>query len=109
MPSEAAQHVFDKLANEITEESMLPVLIEEKRTRAVYGKAVVQSPSKDGELTARTFAVSRVGVDMYGLEKPTATKYYKCTNCDRSVAGGRLAAHVTKCITRGRRQRTTYI
>ncbi|KAL8150916.1 hypothetical protein V2J09_020724, partial [Rumex salicifolius] len=45
-------------------------------------------------------------IDMFGQNHPTvATEVFDCMNCGRSIAAGRFAPHLEKCMGKGRKAR----
>lgn len=43
------------------------------------------------------------GQDKQKLKMSETSKYFQCENCGRSIAGGRFAQHMTKCLERRRK------
>ena len=103
-----ALHILDKLLQDACDETLLEALATEKALRAQLGRAEPLMPNNQGELERRNVLVERPGVDIYGQPKTTESRYFTCRNCERAVGGSRFAVHVSKCVTRGRRQRTNF-
>lgn len=43
------------------------------------------------------------GQDKQKLKTSETSKYFLCENCGRSIAGGRFAQHIMKCLERKRK------
>ncbi|GMM50387.1 hypothetical protein DASB73_013450 [Starmerella bacillaris] len=107
---EIATKIVNDLLKDSCESVILAACIEEKFLRQNWGRAVPISVTKSGEVHGRPVIIQKRGVDIYGQEKPTDTKYFTCKLCERQVAANRFAAHVAKCATRSRRARPgTYV
>ncbi|GMI84046.1 hypothetical protein like AT5G58575 [Hibiscus trionum] len=49
---------------------------------------------------------SKYVVDIFGQTHPSvATEIFECINCGRSIAAGRFAPHLEKCMGKGRKAR----
>lgn len=108
MADAIALRILERLLEEACDEGLFAAIFQEKQYRALFGKAEEILPNKNGEILGSALIIDRRGVDIYGQERSTDIRYFSCTNCDRQISGNRFAAHVAKCVTRGRRQRTTY-
>lgn len=107
---QAVNDIVNALLLESCESVILAALFEEKLIRQNWGPATKLPVTKSGEINGRPALLQQRGLDIYGQEKPTETKYFTCQLCERKVAANRFASHVAKCATRGRRTRPgTYV
>uniref|UniRef100_A0A803KTH9 SAGA-associated factor 11 n=1 Tax=Chenopodium quinoa TaxID=63459 RepID=A0A803KTH9_CHEQI len=67
---------------------------------SVQARAKVADSSNSGEVNGKHV------VDIFGQTHPTvANDVFDCMNCGRSVAAGRFAPHLEKCMGKGRKAR----
>ncbi|XP_022753887.1 ataxin-7-like protein 3 [Durio zibethinus] len=73
---------------------------EEELRLSAQARASVADPSNSGE------ANNKYVVDIFGqTHPPVANEIFKCMNCGRSIAAGRFAPHLEKCMGKGRKAR----
>jgi hypothetical protein len=116
--------ILGDLLRPLTREVTIHAFEKEKRIRSKYGNgfvarppAPVQNGTPNGknkpaavtEVKDRIMWVKVPGKDIYGNEKSTDIRYFKCTNCGRNIAGTRFAAHIERCLSgRNSRARPKY-
>ncbi|GAB2285139.1 SAGA-associated factor [Dionaea muscipula] len=73
---------------------------EEEMRLSAEARAKVADPNNSGEANGKYI------VDIFGQTHPTlAGEIFKCMNCGRSIAAGRFAPHLEKCMGKGRKAR----
>ncbi|PPS13217.1 hypothetical protein GOBAR_AA07419 [Gossypium barbadense] len=66
----------------------------------LQARARVADPSNSSETNTKYV------VDIFGQTHPSiATEIFECMNCGRSIAAGRFAPHLEKCMGKGRKAR----
>ncbi|KAL9251065.1 SAGA-associated factor 11-like protein [Drosera capensis] len=71
---------------------------EEEIRLSAEARAKVADPNNGGEANGKYI------VDIFGQTHPTvAREIFECMNCGRSVAAGRFAPHLEKCMGKGRK------
>ncbi|GAB4859263.1 SAGA-associated factor [Ancistrocladus abbreviatus] len=74
--------------------------MEEELRLSAEARAKVADPSNSGEANGKYI------VDIFGQTHPTvASEIFECMNCGRSIAAGRFAPHLEKCMGKGRKAR----
>ncbi|XVF05772.1 hypothetical protein REPUB_Repub05bG0201300 [Reevesia pubescens] len=73
---------------------------EEELRLSAQARARVADPSNSGETN------NKYVVDIFGQTHPSvANEIFECMNCGRSIAAGRFAPHLEKCMGKGRKAR----
>ncbi|OMP02453.1 SAGA complex, Sgf11 subunit [Corchorus olitorius] len=73
---------------------------EEELRLSAQARAMVADPSNSGETN------NKYVVDIFGQTHPSvASEVFECMNCGRSIAAGRFAPHLEKCMGKGRKAR----
>lgn len=73
---------------------------EEELKLSAQARAKVADSSNSGETNGKYV------VDIFGQTHPTvANEIFDCMNCGRSIAAGRFAPHLEKCMGKGRKAR----
>ncbi|GMH10958.1 hypothetical protein Nepgr_012799 [Nepenthes gracilis] len=73
---------------------------EEELRLSAEARAKVADPSISSEANGKYI------VDIFGQTHPTvASEVFECMNCGRSIAAGRFAPHLEKCMGKGRKAR----
>ncbi|KAK8485041.1 hypothetical protein V6N13_030886 [Hibiscus sabdariffa] len=73
---------------------------EEEMRLSAQARARVADPSNSGETN------NKYVVDIFGQTHPSvASEIFECMNCGRSIAAGRFAPHLEKCMGKGRKAR----
>lgn len=110
--------LLDSMVSNVIYDIVSTQLLNEKLLRKEYGtttqpKLSATVPSQEPDLGR--FAIKLNGRDIYvnamednskmlgeraGMIKTGTAQdtYFKCTNCDRKIAGSRFAAHIDKCL-----------
>ncbi|KAL4341427.1 hypothetical protein GQ457_08G000750 [Hibiscus cannabinus] len=73
---------------------------EEEMRLSAQARLRVADPGNSGETN------SKYVVDIFGQTHPSvASEIFECINCGRSIAAGRFAPHLEKCMGKGRKAR----